>query len=146
MPDYGEKKNDDLREKYDVDKDKFPVYKMFKAGGGKPVSFKGEVTADALTRFLVDEADVSLTLPGTLKKFDEIVKRFLAAEGKSDADIAAAEAEMGHLKVEADKVGRARGAAVTLGALTHCFPPGRMVVVGVCAPAAGRSRARRMCK
>ena len=49
---YGEKENDDLRERFDISKDDFPVYKLFKQNDASPVDFKGEVNADELAKFV----------------------------------------------------------------------------------------------
>ena len=49
---YGEKENDDLRARFNINKDDFPVYKLFKQNDATPVDFKGEVKADELAQFV----------------------------------------------------------------------------------------------
>ena len=49
---YGEKENEDLRERFEVNKDDYPVYKLFKQGQKEPIDFTQSVTADDLARFV----------------------------------------------------------------------------------------------
>ena len=53
---YGEKENDQLRERFNIKKDDFPVYKLFLQNEATPVDFKGEVKADELSRFVKTNA------------------------------------------------------------------------------------------
>merc|ERR1719421_1113842 len=43
VQDYGDKLNDDLRERFGVSTDDFPVFKLFLKGSEKPKDFGGEV-------------------------------------------------------------------------------------------------------
>ena len=49
---YGEKENDDLRERYSINKEDFPVYKLFKQNEDTPIDFTGEIKADELSKFV----------------------------------------------------------------------------------------------
>lgn len=49
---YGEKENDQLRERFNINKEDFPVYKLFKQNEATPIDFKGEVKADELSKFV----------------------------------------------------------------------------------------------
>ena len=49
---YGEKENDQLRERFNINKEDFPVYKLFKQNEATPIDFKGEVKADELSKFI----------------------------------------------------------------------------------------------
>ena len=49
---YGEKENDDLRERYNINKEDFPVYKLFKQNEDTPIDFTGEIKADELSKFV----------------------------------------------------------------------------------------------
>jgi endoplasmic reticulum protein 29 len=55
LADYGDKLNDDLRERFGLNKDDFPVFKIFKKGTSDPVAYTGEIKSDALLRFTKDE-------------------------------------------------------------------------------------------
>lgn len=52
ISEYGEKENDQLRERFNINKDDFPVYKLFKQNEATPVDFKGEIKADELSKFV----------------------------------------------------------------------------------------------
>jgi len=91
VQDYGDKENDDLRERYGVSADDFPVFKMFKAGGGDPVPFSGDVTADGLKLWAKSEAGVRIGLKGSIPEFDDIAAELVA--GKISAADALAKAE-----------------------------------------------------
>ena len=49
---YGEKENDDLRERYNINKEDFPVYKLFKQNEATPIDFTGEIKVDELSKFV----------------------------------------------------------------------------------------------
>merc|ERR1711871_1913889 len=78
VQEYGDKLNQDLAERFAVQKESFPVYKLFLAGSSVPIAYTGEVTADALTRFLKSEAKLYIAPPGCLQRFDELAKQFVA--------------------------------------------------------------------
>lgn len=52
ISEYGEKENDQLRERFNINKEDFPVYKLFKQNEATPVDFKGEIKADELSKFV----------------------------------------------------------------------------------------------
>ena len=49
---YGEKENDELRERFNINKEEFPVYKLFKQNEATPIDFTGEIKADELSKFV----------------------------------------------------------------------------------------------
>lgn len=49
---YGEKENEDLRERFVINKDDYPVFKLFKQGQKEPTDFTQSVTSDDLGRFV----------------------------------------------------------------------------------------------
>ena len=49
---YGEKENEDLRERFAINKDDYPVFKLFKQGQKEPTDFTQSVTSDDLGRFV----------------------------------------------------------------------------------------------
>lgn len=53
---YGEKENDDLRERFNINKEEFPVYKLFRQNEDTPIDFTGEVKADELAKFVKKNA------------------------------------------------------------------------------------------
>lgn len=76
VQDYGDKENDDIREKFDVDAENFPAFFLFKAGAipGKDtaIKFDGDVTNNGLKRFITAETGIWIGLTGTLEAFDKI--------------------------------------------------------------------------
>eukprot|EP00047_Mylnosiga_fluctuans_P009537 m.11875 g.11875 ORF g.11875 m.11875 type:complete len:238 (-) comp2673_c0_seq1:58-771(-) len=90
VQDYGDKLNDDLRERFGVNKEAFPAFRIFKKGSTTPVAYTGDVKSDALLRFTKDEAGVWLGLQGCIEVFDGIAQRL--SSGAITADAALAEA------------------------------------------------------
>ena len=45
-----------MRERFNIKKEDFPVYKLFIQGQKEPIEFKGEIKSDELTRFAKQEA------------------------------------------------------------------------------------------
>eukprot|EP01012_Entosiphon_sulcatum_P032970 TRINITY_DN41822_c0_g1_i1.p1 TRINITY_DN41822_c0_g1~~TRINITY_DN41822_c0_g1_i1.p1 ORF type:complete len:236 (+),score=64.10 TRINITY_DN41822_c0_g1_i1:27-734(+) len=90
VQDYGDKLNDDLRERFGVKTDDFPVFKLFRKGSAEPITYTGAVKADDLTRFLKEELKIYIGLPGCLEGFDKLATGFLSANDK-DARLVSAE-------------------------------------------------------
>mmetsp|Transcript_92426 Transcript_92426/g.128305 ORF Transcript_92426/g.128305 Transcript_92426/m.128305 type:complete len:246 (-) Transcript_92426:174-911(-) len=84
VQDYGDKENDDLRERFNVNADDYPVFKMFKNGASDPITYTGDVTADGLRAFVTKEAGVWIGLQGTIESFDKIAQA--VAAGKKTAE------------------------------------------------------------
>lgn len=85
VKDYGEKENADLAERYKVNKDDFPVVKLFVAGVSAPYTFSdSEFTADNIKKFIRTKSNVHIGLPGCLEAFDKIAAKFSQA---SDPDV-----------------------------------------------------------
>lgn len=101
VQDYGDKENDDLREKYEVNADDFPVFKVF--GKGEPITFTGEVTKDSLKLWAKETTGVWIGLDGCVEVFDTIAVHY------SNGDISAAdgakqtEAALAEVADDADK-------------------------------------------
>ena len=100
----GDKENEDLRVRFDVDKASFPAYRLFKRkeaastlpaataaaaaaagqppvtspGAAAPLVYGGRVDKDALTQWLSEETGLYIGLPGTLEAFDALASGFLA--------------------------------------------------------------------
>eukprot|EP01062_Namystynia_karyoxenos_P027985 TRINITY_DN212_c0_g1_i1.p1 TRINITY_DN212_c0_g1~~TRINITY_DN212_c0_g1_i1.p1 ORF type:complete len:253 (+),score=124.98 TRINITY_DN212_c0_g1_i1:83-841(+) len=84
IQDYGDDKyNEALRDRFGVTKnaDEFPEFRLFRKGEGDkhPITFKGEVKADALARFVKTEAGVWIGLPGCLEAFDKLAEQYMGA-------------------------------------------------------------------
>eukprot|EP00993_Chasmostoma_nieuportense_P003760 NODE_4463_length_783_cov_52.100610_g4304_i0.p1 GENE.NODE_4463_length_783_cov_52.100610_g4304_i0~~NODE_4463_length_783_cov_52.100610_g4304_i0.p1 ORF type:complete len:253 (+),score=102.44 NODE_4463_length_783_cov_52.100610_g4304_i0:47-760(+) len=80
VQDYGDKLNDDLRERFSIKADDFPAFRLFPKGALTPVPYTGEVTSDALTRFLKEQLNLYIGLPGCLEAFDGLAKGFGALD------------------------------------------------------------------
>jgi endoplasmic reticulum protein 29 len=91
VQDYGDKENDDLREKYGVKADDFPVFKIFKKGGDSPSTFTGEVTNDNLKLWTKEVTGVWIGLEGTIEELDRIAVDL--AKGTISFDDAVAKAK-----------------------------------------------------
>lgn len=100
VQDHGDKENDDIREKFEVDAENFPAFFLFKEGtaaDGTPIKFDGDVTTNGLKRFVTVETGIWIGLAGTLEAFDKIAASFISAA----VDLAAAAKQM---KAEFDKL------------------------------------------
>lgn len=95
VSEYGEKENDDVRERFGVSKDDYPVFKLFKQGQKEAIDYTQSVTSEDLARFVRLESDLWLGKPNTLESFDKLVAEFLKADqDKYDDFIAKAEETM----------------------------------------------------
>lgn len=81
--DYGDKKNSDLHERFDIESEEFPVLKLFKKGSREPVSFSDEVNRDNLSLFVRSQAGIWIGIPGCLEEFDKLAEKFMKSESKS---------------------------------------------------------------
>lgn len=87
VSEYGEKENDDLRERYNINKEDFPVYKLFKQNEDTPIDFKGEIKADELSKFVKTNSRLWIGLPNCIEKFDRLAEELLASDSSGYADI-----------------------------------------------------------
>ena len=56
FPDYGNKENFDLQERFKIKKEDFPVYKLFISGRDEPLEYKGDETkADEIKKWVIKE-------------------------------------------------------------------------------------------
>lgn len=96
ISEYGEKENEDLREKFQVKKEDYPVFKLFKQGQKEPVDFSQSVTSEELARFVRLESGLWLGKANTLENFDKLVANFLkSGKEKYDELIEKAEEALG---------------------------------------------------
>jgi endoplasmic reticulum protein 29 len=85
VQDYGDKLNDDLRERFNVDAENYPVFFLFKKGTKEPIKYTGEVTADALSAFLVGQLGIYIGLPGCVEELDKLAKGFATSSKDEQA-------------------------------------------------------------
>ncbi|XP_075236775.1 endoplasmic reticulum protein 29-like protein wbl isoform X2 [Lycorma delicatula] len=81
VKDYGEKDNADLAEKYNVQKDDFPVVKLFIQGKEEPFTFSpkndNEFTEENIKEFIRSKSNVYIGLQGCIEEFDRIAEKFI---------------------------------------------------------------------
>lgn len=85
VQEYGDKDNDDLRERFKLVKDDFPAYLLFDEAHKEGVRFSGSVKAEDIVAFLRRNR-VKMPSIGTIEELDAIAKQFLK-EGFADAHI-----------------------------------------------------------
>lgn len=100
VQDYGDKENDDLRERFGVSADDFPVFKLFN-GEGEPTTYSGDVTGDALKLWAKEATGVWIGLEGCVEEFDKIAIAY--SEGSVSADAGATQAAAALGEVTADE-------------------------------------------
>ncbi|KAK3908947.1 Endoplasmic reticulum resident protein 29 [Frankliniella fusca] len=87
IKDYGDKENSDLAERFKIDKEQYPVVKLF-VEGKDPIDFKESTdegfTADNLIRFIRANSGKYIGLPGCLEEFDKIASKFNAAKKENE--------------------------------------------------------------
>ncbi|CEL91990.1 unnamed protein product [Vitrella brassicaformis CCMP3155] len=86
IAEYGDKENDDLRERYSLKKDDYPVYKLVTTGPNfdeKAVNYTGDKTARDLVRFLRTNG-IRITGVGGLKEYDELAEKFITKTSEAD--------------------------------------------------------------
>lgn len=76
VEDYGDKLNDDLRERLGVKTEDFPVFKLFKRNSKEPITYTGDIDVDAMSSFLTQEVGIYIGLPGCIEAFDRLAKGF----------------------------------------------------------------------
>merc|ERR1719230_166976 len=87
VQEYGDKENDDLRERFKINKDDFPVYYLFNEQEKEGKKYSGAVTAADLGTWL-RQNKVRMPAIGTIDELDQIAKKFM--KEKADADIESA--------------------------------------------------------
>lgn len=89
VQEYGDKENDDLREKFKLTKEDFPAYFLFNEANPEGLRYSGSVKADLLVNWLRRQG-VKVPSIGTIEELDELAKKFL--KDKSDDTVSAAKA------------------------------------------------------
>ena len=79
VSEYGDKDNADISDRYSIKTEDFPAFRLWLKGKDSkadPIVYKGDKKEDAFLRFAQSEAGVWVGLPGQLKDFDELAKKF----------------------------------------------------------------------
>lgn len=87
VQEYGDKENDDLRERFKIKTDDFPVYYLFNENNKEGKKYDGAVKAANIGSWL-RQNKIRFPSIGTISELDEIAKKFM--KGKADADIESA--------------------------------------------------------
>jgi len=88
VQEYGDMENDDLKQRFKLNKEHFPVYFLFNEANKEGVKYHGAIKADDLVSFL-RKHKIKMPSIGTIEELDGLVKKFLK-EGKADATVAEA--------------------------------------------------------
>lgn len=107
IKDYGEFENSDLAVRFDVEKDDFPVVKLFFGKGEDPKDFDGkDFTEDSLRNFLRKNSDVYISHQDCLQEFDHMVDKFLTEKDETLRKniLLSAKKEIENVKSAEDKV------------------------------------------
>jgi len=88
VQEYGDKENDDLRERFGLKRDDFPAYFLFNKANGKGLKYTGGVKAEDLVAWL-RRNQIRMPTIGTIEELDTLAKKFLK-EGLADDHLKAA--------------------------------------------------------
>jgi len=89
VQEYGDKENDDLRERFKLKKDDFPVYLMFNEANKEGLKYPGAIKASDIAAWL-RKNKVRMPSIGTIEELDTLTKQFLK-DGFADEHIQAAQ-------------------------------------------------------
>eukprot|EP01083_Nonionella_stella_P232309 819665_1 len=88
ISEHGDNTNEELGTKYNINKDNYPQYRLFKSGNdiNEPIKYENEnIKSDELAQFLIKNG-IYLSLNGCLKDFDELSKTFMNTNDKTQRD------------------------------------------------------------
>lgn len=87
VKDYGEKDNEKLAKKYGATKENFPIVKLFIKGQPEPLLFDDEFTSDNLRKFIRKHTGLHLSLPGCVRKLDELAEKFVTGSSAERTEV-----------------------------------------------------------
>jgi len=79
VSEYGDKDNSDISDRYSINSEDFPQYRLFLKGtpsSGEALKYTGDKKYDGFLRFLQEKASVWIGLPGQVKELDALAKTF----------------------------------------------------------------------
>lgn len=85
VQEYGDKENDDLRERFKLKKDDFPAYFLFNEANKEGKKYDGAIKADDMSTWL-RRHKIPVPSIGTIAELDEVVAKFMK-DGQSDSHI-----------------------------------------------------------
>lgn len=85
VQEWGDKENDDLRERFSLKKDDFPVYLFFNEKNKDGLKYDGKVTAGDIAGW-VRRQGIPMPAIGTIAEVDEIVRKFMKDKSKGAID------------------------------------------------------------
>ena len=89
IAEYGENTNSELGDKYSINKDDYPQYRLFLVGKDvndpSKYEYTDNVKTDSLAQF-VRKNGIYLALNGCVQDFDELVDKFMSDKDKSNRD------------------------------------------------------------
>jgi len=88
VQEYGDKDNDDLRERFGINKDDFPVYYLFSEANKDGLKYSGPIKTDDISVWL-RRNKVRMPTIGTIEELDVLVKQFFK-DGHNEETISAA--------------------------------------------------------
>jgi endoplasmic reticulum protein 29 len=87
VQEYGDKDNDDLRERYHLKKDDFPAYFLFNEANKEGLRYSGNIKADDMAAWL-RRHKIPVPAIGTIAEMDELAKKFMKDQDSSHVDAA----------------------------------------------------------
>jgi len=88
VQEYGDKDNDDLRERFKLTKEDFPAYYLFNEANKEGVKYTGNIVASDLAAWLRTQK-IKMPSIGTIVELDEVAKKFVK-EGMAESQMAEA--------------------------------------------------------
>lgn len=85
VQEYGDKENDDLRERFKLKKDDFPTYFLFNKDNKEGKKYEGPIKADEMSAWL-RRHKIPVPSIGTIAELDEVAKKFMQ-DGLADSHI-----------------------------------------------------------